>query len=154
MLRKLAALSILAIAGTLAFSATAKAQIVPFEGTLAKQCTFGTSSTGTLNFPNNLSFTSNNASGAPGRVDVTCNSPAILSVTNISQTAGTTTSFTLNASAAVSSGTATNVSSSSAATTSLGVGTETVIVHMDGTSPSIITADTYNFNVTLVATPN
>ncbi len=154
MLRKLAALSILAIAGSLAFSTTAKAQTVdvPFTGTLAPQCTFGTATPGTLTFTNSQSFTS----GTAGSVSVTCNTAnSSLRVSNVAYGSGTTnTGYTFNASAATNPGTASYTNGTAGTPVTIGVGTLTTSVTMNGSNSGIITAGSYTFNVTLEAAPN
>ncbi len=135
-------LSITALSG---MTSAVQAQVsVPFAGTVAKVCTFGTPISGVLTgnatIPTQLS--SSNASGIPGNVTVSCNTAATVSGSVPKVNTGLTASYTL-----VSGG-------KTGATVDVGLGDTPVAVNLtidNGKSP--IPAGDYAYNVTVTATP-
>jgi hypothetical protein len=83
MLRKILATSILVIASTMSFCAQAKAGTadVPFSGNVAPMCTFSNISPGTLATGSLSNYLEGSKSfGTQGSVDLLCNGPATVSV--------------------------------------------------------------------------
>jgi hypothetical protein len=132
-------------------------QIVNFSGTVAPTCAFSNVQNGLLGVEANPAMLSENgAGGMPGFVDLACNSGAQVSVT-LPVNNGSSVALTptwQGATAQTSAGQAFQDPNGSTPQSLVGPVQETVRVGMyliNGSTP--IPAGTYNYNVTVTATP-
>lgn len=145
--------------------------VIPFSGSIVPQCIFSNQTPGTLAASGNALVSSGGTGANAANVDLECNAPSTLSISNpvLDGTLPpsplalivTTAAAVLNASAvaACSSNTATVTV---AASTCNGPSTLPILsltptpltVHMTAQGSSSLPAGTYNYRVTLTANPN
>ncbi|MEQ9235148.1 hypothetical protein [Coleofasciculus sp. E2-BRE-01] len=161
MIRKTLIASTLVLCGTLGFTSAVKAQTtedVLFDGTIANSCTFENKVDGTLiQAVGTNTLTSTGATA--GSVDITCQGAADLTMSApvmISAPAeydDATTTKTATATGTTALGANINLNDTDVAAVGLTLGTNSLTVNMDAAHQSTLPAGTYQFGVTLTATP-
>lgn len=146
-----------------ALGAAAQTADVPFSGTVAESCTFSNIVAGTLGLSGDgTDLGTAETGGVQGTVDLSCNGDATISVaapTFTSSASGGNDITTFTAYAATSTVTeGANTADSAGATFVFGAANTitaatTFNVAMAATTDDVLPTDTYNFTVTVTATP-
>lgn len=132
--------------------ASADEAIVPFGGSLAGGCFFGSVTAGSLSFTGTPPTT---VSGSGGSVPLTCTAAGTLAIsaptTTTSHTGTPSSSGTLTASVIGSFGTVSSGSSASVPASSTAYNLSVSMTHNNGSTP--LTPGVYSYEVKLTATP-
>jgi type 1 fimbria pilin len=139
-------LSVAAIAATTSAARAADVS-VPFKGTVAAACEFGTPESGTLTANSTLAtqLSSKNEKGQSGLVTVKCNTPATVYVRDYKQTSGQ--KIEVKATYTVSNG------KEEETKITVGTGETQIQVNLTLDSETTIPAGDYSYDVIITATP-